>query len=139
MCNSSNFPARLKATLFITHDLDKAIRMGNRIAIMKEGEIVQIGTPEEIVTNSADEYVADFVAGFSKLNLIFTHPIEFYTRNEATLPPIAERLTADPERNLAVLVTRAVDQENPIIMMSDGIPVGIVTKHALLHGIKREV
>ena len=50
-----------KTTLFITHDLDEAIRIGNRIAIMKDGRIVQIGTPEEIITAPVDEYVADFV------------------------------------------------------------------------------
>ncbi|WP_424987509.1 quaternary amine ABC transporter ATP-binding protein [Microbulbifer sp. S227A] len=132
-----------KTTLFITHDLDEAIRMGNRIAIMKDGEIVQIGTPEDIVTNPADDYVADFVAGISKLKLIYAHtvmkPIESYTRDGVTLPPLAECPTADPEDNLDVLVTRAVDQEHPIIIMSDGNPVGIVTKDALLHGIKGEV
>ncbi len=64
-----------KTTVFITHDLDEAIRIGNRIAIMKDGRIVQIGTPEEIVTQPADEYVRDFVEGISKLNLVFAHSI----------------------------------------------------------------
>lgn len=132
-----------KTTLFITRDLDEAIRMGNGIAIIKDGEIVQIGTPEEIVTNPADDYVADFVAGISKLKLIFVHtvmkPIESYIRNGVTLPPLADCPTADPEDNLDVLVTRAVDQKHPIMIMSDGNPVGIVTKDALLHGIKGEV
>ena len=59
-----------KTTLFITHDLDEAIRIGDRIAIMKDGVLVQVGTPEEIVTQPADDYVADFVAGISKLELI---------------------------------------------------------------------
>lgn len=54
-----------KTTVFITHDLDEAIRIGNRIAIMKDGVIVQIGTPEDIVTNPIDEYVRDFVEGIS--------------------------------------------------------------------------
>lgn len=52
----------LKRTiLFITHDLDEALKLGDRIAIMKDGEIVQIGTPEEIMTSPANEYVANFV------------------------------------------------------------------------------
>ena len=49
-----------KTTVFITHDLDEAIRLGNRIAIMKDGVLMQIGTPEEIVTKPVDEYVAEF-------------------------------------------------------------------------------
>ena len=59
-----------KTTIFITHDLDEAIRMGDRIGIMNDGEIVQIGTAEDIVTAPADDYVADFVAGISRLKLV---------------------------------------------------------------------
>ena len=50
-----------KTILFITHDLNEALRIGDRVAIMKEGRIVQVGTPQEIITNPADQYVADFV------------------------------------------------------------------------------
>src|SRR5699024_4525908 len=50
-----------KTILFITHDLDEALKIGDRIAIMKDGVIVQIGTPEEILTDPADEYVSTFV------------------------------------------------------------------------------
>lgn len=50
-----------KTILFITHDLDEALKIGDRIAIMKDGVIVQIGTPEEILTNPANEYVSTFV------------------------------------------------------------------------------
>jgi glycine betaine/proline transport system ATP-binding protein len=50
-----------KTIIFITHDLDEALRIGDRIALMRDGEIVQIGTPEEILTNPSDEYVERFV------------------------------------------------------------------------------
>lgn len=50
-----------KTIVFITHDLDEALKMGDRIILMKDGEIVQIGTPEEILTNPANEYVEKFV------------------------------------------------------------------------------
>ena len=50
-----------KTILFITHDLDEALRLGDRIAIMKDGVIVQIGTPEEILVNPANAYVERFV------------------------------------------------------------------------------
>jgi glycine betaine/proline transport system ATP-binding protein len=46
-----------KTILFITHDLDEALKIGDRIALMKDGVIVQIGTPEEIMTNPSDDYV----------------------------------------------------------------------------------
>ncbi|TGV22091.1 CBS domain-containing protein, partial [Mesorhizobium sp. M00.F.Ca.ET.186.01.1.1] len=50
-----------KTIIFITHDLDEALKIGDRIALMKDGAIVQIGTPEEIMTNPANEYVERFV------------------------------------------------------------------------------
>jgi glycine betaine/L-proline transport ATP binding subunit len=54
--------ARMKKTIvFITHDLDEALRIGDRIALMKDGSIVQIGTPEEILTQPADKFVERFV------------------------------------------------------------------------------
>ena len=51
-----------KTVVFVTHDVLEAVRIANRIAIMKDGFIVQIGTPQEIVLNPADDYVAQFVA-----------------------------------------------------------------------------
>ena len=59
-----------KTTVFITHDLDEAVRVGHRIAIMRDGMVIQIGTPEEIVMKPADDYVADFVKGISRLKVV---------------------------------------------------------------------
>src|SRR5690606_25676706 len=54
--------AKMKKTIiFITHDLDEALRLGDRIALMRDGSIVQIGTPEEILVNPANQYVEKFV------------------------------------------------------------------------------
>ena len=55
-----------KTIVFITHDLDEGLKLGDRIAVMKDGRIVQIGTPEEIIMTPADEYVADFVSAISR-------------------------------------------------------------------------
>lgn len=55
-----------KTILFITHDLDEALKIGDRIAIMKDGVIVQVGTPEEIMTNPANDYVEKFVEGVDR-------------------------------------------------------------------------
>jgi len=52
-----------KTTIFITHDLDEALNIGDRIILLKDGEIVQSGTPEEILTKPADDYVARFIEG----------------------------------------------------------------------------
>ena len=131
-----------KTTLFITHDLDEAIRMGTRISIMKDGEIVQIGTPEDIVTNPADEYVADFVKGISRLKLVFAHTVmisidQYNTENDKPCD-FEEWQRAGHDADLDSLVNKSIGQDNPIIIEDDGKPVGVVTKDALLRGIQGE-
>jgi glycine betaine/proline transport system ATP-binding protein len=59
-----------KTILFVSHDLDEAMKIGNRIAIMEGGHIVQWGTPEEIILNPANAYVAEFVAHMNPLNVL---------------------------------------------------------------------
>jgi glycine betaine/proline transport system ATP-binding protein len=59
-----------KTIVFITHDLDEALKLGDRIAIMKDGEIVQTGTPEEILTAPADDYVKRFVENVDRSKVI---------------------------------------------------------------------
>jgi glycine betaine/proline transport system ATP-binding protein len=59
-----------KTIVFITHDFDEAIRLADRIAIMKDGEIVQAGTPEEIVLSPATDYVAEFTRNVAKAKVI---------------------------------------------------------------------
>ncbi len=128
-----------KTTLFITHDLDEAIRLGTRIAIMKDGRIVQIGTPEDIVTNPADEYVRDFVQNISKLKLIFAHTIQVPVHDY--VPASGEDLSQSPKVSQDVdldhLVDIAVTTTQPIVTTDDnGEVVGVVSKDRLLQGIK---
>lgn len=59
-----------RTILFITHDLDEALKLGDRIAIMKDGAVVQIGTPEDILTNPADDYVKRFVENMDRSKVI---------------------------------------------------------------------
>lgn len=128
-----------KTTVFITHDLDEAIRIGDRIAIMKDGVLVQIGTPEEIVTKPADDYVADFVAGISKLDLVtaarIMQPFGAYVQAQGPQEtggwPVGK-----PEMNLNELVDLAVGTDHPILIAVEGRQVGVVTKRALLRGIQ---
>lgn len=131
-----------KTTLFITHDLDEAIRMGSRIAIMKDGVIVQIGTPEEIVTEPADEYVADFVQGISRLKLVFAHTVmlhpDAYLQNGGNIDGSETWPVASPESDLDTLIGLSVNRDTPIQIVNDGNRVGVVTKDALLRGIQGE-
>jgi glycine betaine/proline transport system ATP-binding protein len=59
-----------KTIIFITHDLNEAMFLGDRIAVMRDGEIVQIGTPDEILTNPANEYVASFVRDVDRTRVL---------------------------------------------------------------------
>ena len=62
---------RLKKTIiFVSHDLDEALKIGNRIAIMEAGRVVQYGEPEDIVLNPASAYVAEFVAHMNPLDVL---------------------------------------------------------------------
>lgn len=59
-----------KTIVFITHDLDEALRLGNHIAILKDGELRQVGTPEEILTNPSDDYVRRFVMDVNRARVV---------------------------------------------------------------------
>lgn len=59
-----------KTILFITHDLDEALRLGDRIALMRDGSIVQVGTPEEILVNPANDYVEKFVEDVDRSKIL---------------------------------------------------------------------
>ena len=59
-----------KTIIFVSHDLDEAMKLGNHIAIMESGRIVQYGEPEDIVLNPSNSYVADFVAHMNPLNVL---------------------------------------------------------------------
>ena len=127
-----------KTTVFITHDLDEAIRIGTRIAIMNDGRIVQIGTPEEIVTNPIDDYVRDFVEGISTLKLVFAHTI--MEQIEDYRPRPGEDLNQAPKAahdvDLSELIDLSTTTDQPIVITHGGMDVGVVNKATLLKGIK---
>ena len=127
-----------KTTMFITHDLDEAIRIGHRIAIMKDGRIVQIGTPEEIILDPADDYVSDFVAGISKLNMIFAHSVmtpfdQFKAQNGALPEDVKE---AHPEMDLSSLMDLCIEGSGIVKVVADGKTVGVINRSGLIRAIK---
>ncbi|MDD4715891.1 MAG: glycine betaine/L-proline ABC transporter ATP-binding protein [Oscillospiraceae bacterium] len=64
-----------KTIVFITHDLNEALKLGDRIAFLRDGALVQIGTPEEITTNPVDDYVAKFVRGVDRSRILTTSDV----------------------------------------------------------------
>jgi glycine betaine/proline transport system ATP-binding protein len=128
-----------KTTVFITHDLDEAIRIGHRIAIMKDGALVQIGTAEEIVTNPIDSYVKDFVAGISRLKLVraetIMEPWDSWNVNNHIDLASAPKVSVDD--HLDRLIDVAVGYDGPMVVVGkDHEPIGVVDKSTLLRGIQ---
>jgi glycine betaine/proline transport system ATP-binding protein len=64
-----------KTIIFITHDLDEALKLGDRIAIMKDGDIIQIGTPEEILNNAENDYIREFVQDVNRSKVLTAQDI----------------------------------------------------------------
>ncbi|MBY3169456.1 glycine betaine/L-proline ABC transporter ATP-binding protein [Rhizobium leguminosarum] len=129
-----------KSAVFITHDLDEAIRIGDRIAIMKDGVIIQTGTAEEIILNPADAYVAEFVAGISRLHLIKAHSVmrsvAEFQRSQPSLD-ISSLARTTPDADIDELITLTMQSERDAIAVVDNDQVvGVVTPRSLLMGVK---
>lgn len=124
-----------KTAVFITHDLDEAIRIGDRIAIMKNGRIVQSGRAREIVFKPADDYVADFVKDLSR--------IKFVTVSDA-MRPLSDgaqaqeaSLAGAPRISRTATVEAAVRSmigvETPLLVTDEaGDSIGVLSKDDLL-------
>jgi glycine betaine/proline transport system ATP-binding protein len=123
-----------KTMIFITHDLAEALRLGDRIAIMRDGAIVQLGTPEELVGSPADEYVANFTRDIPRSHVL--------TLRWIMREPAAGEETDGPQLDVTTTMRRAVSvliaNEKPVCAMENGRVVGIVDRQAVLEAIAEE-
>jgi len=126
-----------KTTVFITHDLDEAVRIGDRIAIMHDGRLIQVGTAEDIVMNPANDYVADFVAGISRLKIVKAHAImkniDQHIANVGPIPDTAPVVNEDA--SLSELIQLAIDSDSPILVQDKGQPIGVITRPDILQTV----
>jgi glycine betaine/proline transport system ATP-binding protein len=123
-----------KTTVFITHDLPEALRLGDRIAIMRDGAIVQLGTPEDLVGSPADEYVANFVRDIPRSHVLTLRWIMRPPRDgEAESGPALDVLTTIRDALPTMVAT-----ELPVRAVEDGKVVGIVDRDAVLKAIAEE-
>ena len=126
-----------KTTVFITHDLDEAVRIGDRIAIMRDGRIIQIGTAEDIVMNPADDYVADFVAGISKLKVVKAHavmrPLSDFGDDENLLNNDSPSIAHDAP--LSLVIPMAINMDMPIRVMDGSDLIGFITRREILQTV----
>ena len=123
-----------KTTVFITHDLDEAVRLGHRIAIMRDGRVVQIGTAEDIVMNPADDYVADFVAGISRLKVVRANAV-MQQLEKTDKAPLKGAVRIDEDATLSAIIQMAIDNDKPLIVTAEGRDVGIITRADVLRTV----
>jgi glycine betaine/proline transport system ATP-binding protein len=117
-----------KTILFITHDLDEALKIGDRIALMKDGSIVQIGTPEEILMNPANEYVERFVEDVD-LSKVFTAEHVMKRPEAITLDKDGLRVALKRMKDQGISSIYVVNREKELI--------GAITAEAASEAIKR--
>lgn len=123
-----------KTAVFITHDLSEALKLGDRILIMRDGEVVQVGTPAEVVARPVDDYVRDFVSDVPRAHVL---TLEYVMR-----PPTPEDSSEGPVMGPDVIVQSAarivLDSAHPVQVVRDGQLVGIVDDEAILRIVVAE-
>jgi glycine betaine/proline transport system ATP-binding protein len=113
-----------KTMIFITHDLSEALKLGDRILIMRHGQLVQIGTGDELVGAPADEYVADFVSEVPRADVL---TLRWIARPDLDAGPGAATLAAD------LVIKDAI----PVVLGSSG-PVRVVDGDRVLGAVGRD-
>ncbi|MGD6941432.1 quaternary amine ABC transporter ATP-binding protein [Cytobacillus gottheilii] len=128
-----------KTIVFITHDLDEALRIGDRIALMKDGAVVQIGTPEEILINPSNQYVERFVedVDLSKI-LTASHVMK---RAETVQIDKGPRVAIEMMKKLGISSIYAVDKKKTLLgaLTADDAQEAITSGKTLQEIIKRDV
>jgi glycine betaine/proline transport system ATP-binding protein len=123
-----------KTMIFITHDLPEALRLGDRIAIMRDGRFVQVGTPEEVVGSPADEYVANFVRDIPRSHVL---TLRWIMR---PLDPgeTADGIRLDVKTTVRDAVPTLAASDRPVLAVEEGRVVGVVDRSAVLTAIAGE-
>lgn len=118
-----------KTILFVTHDFDEAMRLANRIAIMKNGRLVQVGTPEDLVLNPVDDYVASFTEHVNKSQIVTIGSIMTPVKFEV-LPSGKTVLASSKLSEVADLIME--NGEEMIVLDGNQKPVGIIAPDRVL-------
>jgi len=116
-----------KTMIFITHDLAEALKLGDRIAIMKDGRFVQVGTPEDVVAHPADDYVADFTRDVPRAHVLTVRTIMRVPDGEADYAGDVASTTIVQD-----LLPLVAEERRPYRVMDLGAQVGVVDRTAVL-------
>ncbi|MGS4944075.1 choline ABC transporter ATP-binding protein [Meridianimarinicoccus sp. RP-17] len=119
----------LKRTIvFVSHDLDEAFKLGDRIAIMEGGRIVQCGTPRDIFSAPASEYVADFVANMNPLGVL--------TARDVMTEGSGDGVSVDAETPVTQVMERLGADPSPIPVTEGGTVIGLITAQGLVNRLR---
>ncbi len=124
-----------KTMVFITHDLMEALKLGDRIAIMKDGGFVQVGTPEEVVSAPADDYVADFVRDVPRAHVLTARSIMVAAPADDGRRYGPEVAPGTVVQDLLPLV---VDEDLTLRVVDDGNVLGVVDRSRVLAAMVEE-
>jgi glycine betaine/proline transport system ATP-binding protein len=124
-----------KTMIFITHDLMEALRLGDRIAIMKDGAFVQVGTPEEVVAHPADDYVADFTRDVPRAHVL--------TARSIMRPATGDGHAADAPKVAAntivqMLIPMVAKDDREVLVVEGDEVVGLVDREAVMTALGEE-
>jgi len=123
-----------KTMVFITHDLQEALKLGDRILILRDGEVVQIGSPDEVVAQPADDYVKDFVSDVPRSHVL---TLKWVMRDP--LPSdSSEGPVMSPDTIVRKAAHAALASEHPLRVVEDGKLVGVVDDDAILRVVVAE-
>ncbi len=129
------FQRRLKKTIiFVSHDLDEAFRIGNRIAIMEGGRIIQCGTPQDIVKNPANQYVADFVQNMNPINMLTAQDV---MQTGLAGPAVGVTATARPDTPLVDILDAMSRQPGNVGVVENGAIVGMINAQNVVESLTR--
>ena len=123
-----------KTMVFITHDLQEALKLGDRILIMRDGELVQVGTPAEVVAAPADDYVRDFVSDVPRSHVLTLR----WVMRDARPGESTEGLVMSPDTVVRDAARRALDSPHPVRVMDGDRLLGVVDDDDLLRVIVAE-
>lgn len=119
--------SRMSMTIvFVTHDLDEALKLGDRIAIMNAGRVIQVGTPEEVITEPADDYVAAFVEGVDRTGVLTAGHI---------MQPVKETVHVKDGPRTALTKMRRSGLSGILVVDSERRPHGYLRSDRLAAGV----
>lgn len=123
-----------KTIVFVTHDMNEALTLGDRICLMKDGEAVQVGTPEEFVNNPKNDFVKSFIGNRRR---VLQKTIEELLEDFKMDPPVTPFREVDSKLTLGELLAILAEEEAVTVMQANE-PLGVLSRKDVLHFLHKQ-